>query len=574
MGNNNSKQNKEINETNLFSKKKIIPSEYNNIKEKIEKSKEYLNLYYKTEDIIKKKDYIKKAININNNDKDIVIEYLKTISKENIYSEELQKYQIIFTPEEIKSNKFPINKIKNEKIKLIEFFENIFTINTKDKEQIKELLNNISYEYKNIIHFKLPITYENKELYYYKNFCLLLDMFNYLGTDYNRIYKIELLQNFKDKIKELFKYLEFTEKLTDFIFLLIFSFNDKDNFEDCYYRIIDNFLEKKYIQKEIDNQKENLLLKKWNIKYNMENDTIIIFDEKKEYFMMENFSLYSPYLVLNNLYFYDNKIILKEKYKIGSLRFNSFYENDFYIKYKKKIYQNFKKIINTKIIKDCIKIINSLCPEYFIDNLAKYFEISDSIENYIDIYPFESQLGVTDKYSMKIYLKGIISFNYNIINNNYIELVKNLYMDAYFNILFIHEFCGHFFRVYIYYMLNNDYLFYTPRLNIEKKNVKESGNQMEYLLFKKLINMLKFPEIVYIININNYSKNSIMEFNDEFTDEQFLFENVKYYKGEYEDDINNINIINEYLYHTNIVFTLKKNYNMFEIGMCSTLFRQ
>jgi len=399
-------------------------------------------------------------------------------------------------------------------------------------------------------------------------------MFNYLGTDYNRIYKIELLQNYKDKIKELFKYLEFTEKLTDFIFLLIFSFNDKDNFEDCYYRIIDNFLEKKYIQKEIDNQKENLLLKKWNIKYNMENDTIIIFDEKKEYFMMENFSLYSPYLVLNNLYFYDNKIILKEKYKIGSLRFNSFYENDFYIKYKKKIYQNFKKIINTKIIKDCIKIINSLCPEYFIDNLAKYFEISDSIENYIDIYPFESQLGVTDKYSMKIYLKGIISFNYNIINNNYIELVKNLYMDAYFNILFIHEFCGHFFRVYIYYMLNNDYLFYTPRLNIEKKNVKESGNQMEYLLFKKLINMLKFPEIVYIININNYSKNSIMEFNDEFTDEQFLFENVKYYKGEYEDDINNINIINEYLYHTNIVFTLKKNYNMFEIGMCSTLFRQ
>ena len=45
MGNNNSKQNKEINEKNLISIKKIIPSEYNNIKEKIEKSKEYLNLY-------------------------------------------------------------------------------------------------------------------------------------------------------------------------------------------------------------------------------------------------------------------------------------------------------------------------------------------------------------------------------------------------------------------------------------------------------------------------------------------------------------------------------------------------
>jgi len=52
MGNN---QNQEI-------IKKIIPSEYNNIKEKKEKSKEYLDLYYKTEDIYKKTEYIKKLL--------------------------------------------------------------------------------------------------------------------------------------------------------------------------------------------------------------------------------------------------------------------------------------------------------------------------------------------------------------------------------------------------------------------------------------------------------------------------------------------------------------------------------
>ena len=51
MGNN---QNKEIT-------KKIIPSEYN-IKEKKEKSEEYLDLYYKTEDIYKKTEYIKKLL--------------------------------------------------------------------------------------------------------------------------------------------------------------------------------------------------------------------------------------------------------------------------------------------------------------------------------------------------------------------------------------------------------------------------------------------------------------------------------------------------------------------------------
>ena len=159
-----------------------------------------------------------------------------------------------------------------------------------------------------------------------------------MGTYKNKIIKIELLQNNKDKIKELFKYLDITEKLTEFIFLLIFSFNDSDNFKENYYRIIDNFLEKKDIQKEIDKQKQNLYLNKYNIQYNMENDAIVIFDEIKQYFVVENFSLYSPYLVLNNLYYYEKKFILQDKYRIGSLTFNNFFECDFYKKYIKKLY--------------------------------------------------------------------------------------------------------------------------------------------------------------------------------------------------------------------------------------------
>ena len=75
------------------------------------------------------------------------------------------------------------------------------------------------------------------------------------------------------------------------------------------------------------------------------------------------------------------------------------------------------------------------------------------MEKYINIYPFDTQLGIIDEYTMKIYLKGIISFNQTIpFNKEYNELLKNLYIDSYFNILFIHEFCGHFIRVYICYM--------------------------------------------------------------------------------------------------------------------------
>ena len=478
MGNNNSKQNKETD-------KKNIPSEYNNLEEKKKKSYEYFKKYHESEDINIKIENIKKAIYLNNNDKNIIKEYLNIIRNESIFFEELKKYQVIFTPEEIKENNFPINKLKTEKNKLMDCFEEIFNVNTK-KDNIKEFINKLSNEYDNIFHFKLPITYENKELYYYKNYCLLLEMFKFSDTTYNKIKKIELLQNNKDKIIKLFKFLDISEKLTEFIFLVIFSFNDSNNFKENYYRIIDNFLNKKDIQKEIDFQKKNLILNDFNLKYNIDNDTFVIYKELKQYYKLENFSLYSPYLVLNNLYFYENKFILKEKYKIAALTFDNFFECEFYKKYKKKIYINYKKIINSNVLKECIKKINSECPEYFIHKLTKYFEISDVIEKNIDIYPFDTQIGITDKYTMKIYLKGIISINkldsYNIDYNN---LLENLYNDSYFNLIFIHEFCGHFIRVYIYYMLNNEYLFYTPRLNINKKYIQESGKQLEFLLFDR-----------------------------------------------------------------------------------------
>jgi len=43
----------------------------------------------------------------------------------------------------------------------------------------------------------------------------------------------------------------------------------------------------------------------------MENDAIVIFDEIKQYFVVENFSLYSSYLVLNNLYYYEKNLYYK-----------------------------------------------------------------------------------------------------------------------------------------------------------------------------------------------------------------------------------------------------------------------
>ena len=581
MGNNNSKEAKAQNENNQNNKNNDSSSineifEYNNLKEKEKKSLEYLNFYFKASNISEKKEYIKKAINLNDINKTIVLEYLKTICDESNYKEELNKYQVIFTPDEIKLNKLPIEKIKTEKEKLIQFFEEIFAIDTTDKEKLKEFLNKLLNAYKKINHFKLPITYDNQELYFYKNYCLILEKFNYLLSEFKRIKEIIYIQKYKDKIRELFKCLnhqDISEKMSNFIFMIIITINDSsESFEKCYYRIVDSFLDKKNIIKEI-NKHIKPLLSLYNsmldYKYDVTKDTFVISHDKKIYFELDNFSSYSPYIVLKNIFNYDNKFQLTENKRLESLNFINFFKSRFYIESKERMFKNFKKIINTKLIKTCIKNINKKCNETNIDNLTKeFFNSTDIIEKYIDIYPFDHEIGITDKYSMNIYIKGFLFIPNNLpLQQEYKEIVFKLFLDACFRIIFIHEFCGHFMRVYLYYMSNNKYIFYTPRNNIKGTIIQDSGFQIEYLLFDRFVTALYYSEIIYIINENNYLIEDSSFFKEGFKNQFLKTDDINYYKGEYEKDLNKIIKIGELL-KLNLSFSLKDNSYTFNIGMC------
>ena len=175
---------------------------------------------------------------------------------------------------------------------------------------------------------------------------------------------------------------------------------------------------------------------------------------------------------------------------------------------------------------------------------------------------------------MKVYLKGIIKFPDILkFDKNIIQLIKKLYIDAYFNVLFIHEFCGHFVFINLYYLCNTNNSFYSPRLKIYDVFIAESGMQMEYLLFGKIINYLSFSEIIYLVNELSYSKESILLFKEEFQNLIFHENSFKEFKGDYEIDINELIELNKFFYRTNIVFSLKHYNNNFEIGFCSSLFR-
>lgn len=569
MGENNSKISKKIQQN-----ENCIP--FQNFNEKKSKSQEYLKLYNEAIDKYSKRELIEEAININNIDKDIVLEYLKTIKNESYYKNELLKYQVLFTPNEIKSYNFPITKIKSEKEKLIGFFEEIFNIDIEEKDKLNNFFMRLTNEHKNIIHFNLPISNQNNELYYYKNYCLLLERFKCLDNFYNRTVYIKNLQKYKNKIKDLFNYLDnISEKMQDFIFISIFIINDYGSFDDCYFRVVDSFIKENDIQNVLnDYKKKNELYEFFTFEYNEKLNKFSIIKNNNTYFELDNFSDYSPNIIMSKLTFFNNKFILKDEDKIASLKFIKFYESKFYNDNKNRIYSNFKKIFSSNIIKLSLRFIHQKTTDSFIENFVNDIINSKIIEKYVDIYPFDAQLGITDKFSMKVFLKGIIKFPDTLeFDENKIQLIKTLYIDAYFNVLFIHEFCGHFVFINLYYLCNTNNPFYSPRLKIYDVFIAESGMQMEYLLFGKIINYLSFSEIIYLVNELSYSKESILLFKEEFQNLIFHENSFKEFKGDYEIDINELIELNKFFYRTNIVFSLKHYNNNFEIGFCSSLFR-
>ena len=538
-----------------------------------------LNLFLQKNNIEKNKKLIliKEALNCNETDKNIVSEYLKFIKnlnkeKNNIFDfpkfeNEIEKYKILFTSEETK-NLFGFLKEKSEKEKYLNLLEKIFKINTNNKKEFEEFLIYLKQNYNKIIHFNFPIDLKNKELFYYKNYCLILEQFNYLKKNNFKIIElIKTYQKYEKKIKKLLKIEKNLnekndEKLINFIFLIIYIIN-YDNFINNYYRVKDCFIDNNKIIKKI--KKFNNLNNQFNINAQFfENKNECLFNFGSKTFIIKNFSFYSPNLLINNLNINHTKNFgFSEEKKLSSLNFYNYYNSEFYKKTKEKIYKNFNYLINSPIIKKSIKILNNNFSENDLNNFFYSIKSKNLINKFIEIYPFENICAVTDKYILNIYFKGILNIN-NLDNlTEFQNNLKNLiFIESFYNILFIHEFCSHFIIMYFYYLSNKISSFYTPIISYKNKKYEESGIQHEFLLFDRELNNINFSELVYICNKNSYKSENIEIFRNNFVKlSQSLFNDC--YDGNFKENFNEIKILINILENRKI-FNFKNNLYEFE----------
>jgi len=142
-----------------------------------------------------------------NTNLDLLIKYLKFLNKNEkklqndfnieIYDNEIKYYQVCFT-KELLIKEFNFSKNESEKEKFYQILKEISELKEKDYGSFLEAKQE---EYKELSAFNQPISFGNKELYYFRNRAIILFALN----KYLEKKNIEKLNNMKYSIKEILK---------------------------------------------------------------------------------------------------------------------------------------------------------------------------------------------------------------------------------------------------------------------------------------------------------------------------------------------------------------------------------
>ena len=107
----------------------------------------------------------------------------------------------------------------------------------------------------------------------------------------------------------------------------------------------------------------------------------------------------------------------------------------------------------------------------------------------------------------------------------------------------IHEINHEMYNIY-YYHSNGNISLKTPRKIINGKEIRESGKEIEFLLFGSNITIINLKQVLYLLNEKNFNK-GIVEFRNGFNDLKDEDLNVE---GEFE----NFNVIKKSKYFNTI----------------------
>ena len=489
-----------------------------------------INELYKVDSIIELREkyiyFLKLLVNDNTN-KNLLKKYLEFL-KENKdklkslfgnyfedYDDELNRYTVVFTVSENKS--FFQKEVESQKLKFIEFLEEIIILNKDKDEDIKTFENYLmkySNDLENVSYFNMPIDLSNEQLFYFRNINLIK---YYLKNSYDIIKKavssIIAKMNKENKLKSQ-NFVNQDEKKNEMI--------------------------KERIKNKLEETNINIKLCKEYIKNstNLEiiNEIIMIL-----IFANDNEAFASCYKYLTSAK--KNIEILTNAKDKFIIEFLKFYEK---AEIKENLIKQFyKKVLPLQCFRTLYLDLNGKDEYYPFEDPKFTNDFVDNNFSVLDI-PIEDSLGMTDKFSMKTYFIPYFSKvkkinGYTFINEG--ETLRNGCIIKVGN----HE-IGHDFVNVNFYSENCNISIETPRK--ESIDFCEGGNYLDFALYGKILEEINLKQALYILNEENYNKNYI--------DFQFGFNNPSRedleVKGVFRDICKDINLNEDFQIHSKNVY--------------------
>jgi uncharacterized protein YdcH (DUF465 family) len=227
---------------------------------------------------------------------------------------------------------------------------------------------------------------------------------------------------------------------------------------------------------------------------------------------MEQYNLKNIKWYINNNYPKNFKIY--ELYKFNYLKnyYSMLFDED-------KLEKFFSRILISKVFQETFAFFYGKEIKYpFLDDNIKGGEkTSKFFKKYIKFIPLKclTTSAITEKFSMESYVflnSELISSNLNENGNAEEKIVCRALLNGALGVIIDHELNDNFHNYY-YMTQNGKESIKTPRKNEFAE--REGGNNIERVLFGRVMNELSLRQALYILNERNYSK-SLNQYREEF----------------------------------------------------------
>lgn len=388
------------------------------------------------------------------------------------------------------------------------------------RNKIRKYFNDLTY----LDKYKNNYPDFQSELFFHYEIKNTLKTFMEL-TDENFMKKINMIKFLRSTINKVR-----TNEITDFLVL------------NYIYFLIDLEYEPKLKQRTFFHYNEKIPIYK-GAYVDIDKNKLIIENSEKN-FVLDNFDCYNLYQEdIEMLRSGNMHLPLDESYFSikGMLLFREFSSKE-----GNNIYDNF---LPSLLMKDIISILYNIENNIFgSESVLKLFKDNTFY------FPISNQkyLAYTNKECFKIFIDNKINDQYLRVFN-FGEKIIYLIKKSFMIVNMIHE-IGHIHKILIIPFNNGDISFVSPLVKmkfINKPEIKleEGGSLFEYLLYDRVITELSMKEIIYINNMNNFSK-KLKDYRNDFIELQNqtlkeVFEREAKYNNEINEALKQYNKLSE-----------------------------